>query len=105
MILRRITQHAKDQNWFAVGLDFFIVVIGILIAFQITNWNENNSNHITYLQALERLDNKISSNLAVLEVLDKTINKELMDVQAILDVLITCTAGQNSTNALFVGLH
>ena len=40
MILRRISKHVKDQNWFAVALDFLIVVVGILIAFQITNWNE-----------------------------------------------------------------
>jgi len=40
MLLRRLTQHVKDQNWFAVGLDFVIVVAGILIAFQITNWSE-----------------------------------------------------------------
>ena len=40
MILRRITKHVKDQNWFAVCLDFCIVVVGILIAFQITNWSE-----------------------------------------------------------------
>ncbi|PHS35850.1 MAG: hypothetical protein COA91_12770 [Robiginitomaculum sp.] len=40
MLLRSVTKHVKDQNWFAVALDFFIVVAGILIAFQITNWNE-----------------------------------------------------------------
>ena len=40
MLLRSLTKHVKDQNWFAVALDFFIVVAGILIAFQITNWNE-----------------------------------------------------------------
>ena len=40
MLLRSITKHVKDQNWFAVLLDFLIVVVGILIAFQITNWNE-----------------------------------------------------------------
>lgn len=40
MLLRSITKNVKDQNWFAVALDFFIVVVGILIAFQITNWNE-----------------------------------------------------------------
>ena len=40
MLLRRITKHVSDQNWFAVFLDFLIVVVGILIAFQITNWNE-----------------------------------------------------------------
>lgn len=43
MLLRRITKHVKEQNWFAVGLDFFIVVVGILIAFQITSWNDGRS--------------------------------------------------------------
>jgi hypothetical protein len=38
MILRRITEHFKEQNWFAVGVDFLIVVVGILLAFQITEW-------------------------------------------------------------------
>ena len=40
MLLRSITKHVKDQNWFAVFLDFFIVVAGMVIAFQITNWSE-----------------------------------------------------------------
>ena len=40
MLLRRVTKHIREQNWFAVALDFFIVVVGILIAFQITNWKE-----------------------------------------------------------------
>lgn len=40
MLLRSLTKHIREQNWFAVFLDFFIVVVGILIAFQITNWNE-----------------------------------------------------------------
>lgn len=40
MILRSLNKHIKEQNWFAVLLDFFIVVLGILLAFQVTNWNE-----------------------------------------------------------------
>lgn len=39
MILRRLTQHVKDQNWFAVGLDFVIVVVGVFLGIQIGNWN------------------------------------------------------------------
>lgn len=31
MLLRRITQHVKDQNWTAVALDFCIIVIGIRV--------------------------------------------------------------------------
>lgn len=34
MLLRRITQHVKDQNWFAVGLDFLIVVVSVFIVFR-----------------------------------------------------------------------
>lgn len=41
MILRRLTQHVKDQNWFAVGLDFVIVVTGVFIGLQASNWNDN----------------------------------------------------------------
>lgn len=39
MLLRRITLHVKTQNWFAVFLDFFIVVIGVYIGLQVNNWN------------------------------------------------------------------
>ncbi|RFB05843.1 DUF6090 family protein [Parvularcula marina] len=40
MLLRRVMKHVRTHNWAAVFLDFIIVVAGILIAFQITNWNE-----------------------------------------------------------------
>ena len=39
MILRRLSQHIKDQNWFAVALDFVIVVVGVFLGIQIGNWN------------------------------------------------------------------
>ena len=35
MLLRSITKHVREQNWFAVALDFFIVVVGIITAFPI----------------------------------------------------------------------
>jgi len=40
MLLRRITKHVKDQNWFAVFIDFIIVVVGVFIGIQVANWNE-----------------------------------------------------------------
>lgn len=40
MLLRRMTRHVRDQNWFAVGLDFMIVVLGVFIGLQVSNWNE-----------------------------------------------------------------
>jgi hypothetical protein len=40
MILRSVTRHVRDQNWFAVGIDFLIVVVGVFIGIQVANWNE-----------------------------------------------------------------
>lgn len=57
MILRRITQHVRDQNWFAVGLDFFIVVIGVFIGLQVSNWNDARSEHAQHEVYIERLHN------------------------------------------------
>lgn len=38
MLLRSITRHVKDQNWFAVALDFVIVVIGVAVAMMGQQW-------------------------------------------------------------------
>ena len=40
MLLRRVIEHVRTQNWFAVLLDFVIVVVGVFLGIQIGNWNE-----------------------------------------------------------------
>jgi len=35
MILRRITEHVKSQNWFAVAVEFVIVVAGVFMGLQV----------------------------------------------------------------------
>ena len=67
MLLRRITKHVKDQNWFAVALDFFIVVVGVLFAFQVTEWNGERADRIAERSAIERLIVEYQQNLDILE--------------------------------------
>jgi hypothetical protein len=55
MLLRRFTQHVKDQNWFAVTLDFLIVVAGIFIGLQVSAWNDSLSDRVMEREYLERL--------------------------------------------------
>jgi len=40
MVIRRIREHVAAHNWFAVGIDLAIVVVGVIIATQVNNWNE-----------------------------------------------------------------
>jgi hypothetical protein len=67
MRLRSLTKHFREQNWFAVILDFVIVVVGILIAFQITNWNESRQNDIQAQRFLERLEQDFNQTLLITE--------------------------------------
>lgn len=40
MILRRVIHHFRQQEWTAIGIDFFIVVFGVFIGLQVSNWND-----------------------------------------------------------------
>lgn len=40
MILRNITEHLRRQDWVAVAIEFVIVVLGVFVATQVSNWNE-----------------------------------------------------------------
>ena len=41
MVIRSIREHVAAHNWFAVAIDLAIVVLGVLIATQVSNWNES----------------------------------------------------------------
>lgn len=40
MILRRVMEHLRKQEWTAVAIDFVIVVLGVFLGLQVSNWNE-----------------------------------------------------------------
>ena len=65
MILRSVTQHVKDQNWFAVGIDFFIVVVGVFIGLQVANWNDTRSDARAERALLERLHEEVTEAQAL----------------------------------------
>jgi hypothetical protein len=39
MILRRVIDHVKHQEWTAIVIDLVIVVLGVFIGIQVSNWN------------------------------------------------------------------
>jgi len=63
MILRRITEHVKAQNWFAVGIDFLIVVVGVFIGIQVANWNAERADRLEAGNVLERLEQEFRMHL------------------------------------------
>ncbi len=40
MLLRRVIEDVNSQNWFAIGIDLVIVVVGMFIGIQVSSWND-----------------------------------------------------------------
>ena len=55
MILRRISENVKSQNWFAVIVEFVIVVVGVFMGLQVQDWNEARKERIEEGELLGRL--------------------------------------------------
>jgi len=43
MNLRRLIEHLKGQHWTAVAIDFVIVVVGVFVGIQVSNWNQQRA--------------------------------------------------------------
>ncbi len=67
MILRRITEHFKTQNWFAIGIDFVIVVLGVFVATQVSNWNDSNRDRQRGESYLESIHGELLTDAAAIE--------------------------------------
>ncbi|MEO6171830.1 MAG: DUF6090 family protein, partial [Arenimonas sp.] len=39
MILRRLSQSIKEQNWTAIVIEFVLLVVGVFLGIQVSNWN------------------------------------------------------------------
>jgi len=63
MLLRTIARHVKDQNWFAVGIDFFIVVVGVFIGIQVANWNEERQDQSLRVEYLTQLTEDLEADI------------------------------------------
>ena len=73
MLLRRITQHVQDQNWFAVFLDFLIVVVGVFIGIQVSNWNNSRAERGAEAKFIVTLEQDVISSMADIEKAKKTL--------------------------------
>jgi hypothetical protein len=55
MILSRLSKAVREQNWFAVVLEFVIVIAGVVIGFQVTAWNAARVDQARETAYIERL--------------------------------------------------
>jgi hypothetical protein len=80
MLLRRVIEHVRNQNWFAVAVDFLIVVVGVFIGLQVQDWNDSRQRAKEEQKLLNRLLAESGSLLKVHE-------RELGSLKSLEDVV------------------
>ncbi|MEM9014353.1 MAG: hypothetical protein AAGB02_04515 [Pseudomonadota bacterium] len=104
MILRRITEHVKAQNWTAVALDFVIVVVGVFIGIQVSNWNDGRLEREVERDTLIRLHADIEESIAGQQRDIAFLEQQLADQRVILNSLDVCAVRPDDANSFQRGI-
>ena len=80
MILRRVIAHFRKQEWTAIAIDFLIVVAGVFVAAQVSNWNAAREGRATATRHLTEIAEDLRSHLAIH---DKLYNSALARIAAV----------------------
>jgi hypothetical protein len=105
MLLRSLTKHIHDQNWFAVVVDFAIVVVGVFVGLQVSNWNERQADTVAYREAMQRLAEESSDIYEHSLGVSATIRERLDVVQRAIAVLERCESGDDTRATINQGLN
>ena len=62
MLFRRIRDHVVEQNWTAITIDFVIVVLGVFVGTQVSNWNSDRLEQRRAQGYLERIRSNLESD-------------------------------------------
>ena len=63
MLLRRFSKHVTDQNWFAVGLDVLVVIIGVYIGIYIGDIANEKATHQDIIRKLDIVKMQLKTDL------------------------------------------
>lgn len=104
MILRRVKAHIENENWFAVFIDFFIVVVGVFIGIQVANWNADRMAKLDFEAAVDRYRAEIRTNIAELETIIQQTEDRSETVRRGFDALLTCEDSEENRRAVEAAL-
>ena len=87
MILRRLSQSIKEQNWIAIVIEFVLLVTGVFLGIQVANWNEDRANQKLAKILTERLRADLKIEAWSYEFQIQYYQEVLSNAEKALDVL------------------
>ena len=98
MIFRRVKAHVAKEDWFAVFIDFIIVVFGVFMGLQVANWSAaraDRADERTFLNALHQ--DIIEAEQISRRILNIRITV-FNDLESAVDILFERTAWRDLSN-------
>ena len=67
MILRRLSQSLKEQNWTAIWIEFILLVTGVFLGIQVSNWNSERVDNVRAQVYVERIRGNLQTDIQTIE--------------------------------------
>lgn len=90
MLLRKLMSHLKRQDWFAVGIDFLIVVFGVFFGFQVTDWNQARQDRALERGYITRISHDIARSRDQIAASNDAMRIQADGATLVLSTLDTC---------------
>lgn len=105
MLLRRVIHHFKNQEWTAIGIDFVIVVIGVFVGIQVSNWNADMIERRDAHDSMLRLEEDLRMSVTQTQTGINFITKNARYSDLVFDRLAACNLPGGDRDAFATGLY
>lgn len=101
--MKKILNHFK-KNWYKYALETFVVIVGILIAMGLNNWNERKKNRQSEIKILSELKNDLKFNYNEISIINDRTIKLIDGTDSLIEILEDKTFDFNKDLKLFESL-
>lgn len=90
MILRRLAEQLREQNWAAIAIEFVLLVLGVFLGIQAANWNAARNDRALESRYLSSLAEDIRGDIEEIDEIGRISSQRM----AALGYLIRAASGQ-----------
>ncbi len=105
MILRRLSQSLKEQNWTAIVIEFVLLVSGVFLGIQVSNWNASMIERREAQASMQRLENDMRLSVTLTQASIDAMTTIARHSDLVFHRLRTCNLPKSEQDDFASGLY
>jgi hypothetical protein len=105
MLLRRVIEHVKEQNWTAVVIDFVIVVLGVFMGIQVQGAYQNQRDQELIEDYLHRMHADVVLSIQETQNTKKFVAENLENLLVVISSTTKCAIAEDNKDTFANGLY